>query len=169
MVWILRRIRNKGNYSIFSQLTLRFLLKLPLKSLKYVNNTLWKFFKPLSKGDITSDLSSHDKTFIKPLDQTARHHFQSSPCMRSLACWDTFLQASPSNEKSPCLIFFMISSALVWVRLFPWHWKGTWPDSMVYWKRKNTQIQFLSLNIFMVNQIETVCVVGVTKAMLRAF
>lgn len=70
--------------------------------------------------------------------QNIQHHFPSSPCIRSLACWDTFLQGSPSNEKSPCLIFFMISSALVWVRLFSWHWKGTCPDSMVYCKhRKN--------------------------------
>lgn len=94
---------------------------------------------------------------VKRTTKTASHQLPSSPCIRSLACWDTFLQASPSNEKSPCLIFFMISSALVWVRLFSWHWKGTWPDSMVYCKHRKNKGCKSNLNIFNVAAAQKTC------------
>ena len=56
------------------------------------------------------------------------------PCMRSLAALDTEFHSSPSSEKSPSLMRFMISLALLF--LLPLLvWNGTFPDNMVNCKK----------------------------------
>lgn len=54
------------------------------------------------------------------------------PWINSLASSETFFQASPSKENSPFFIFFIISNALVHVKLLSWDWNGTCPDNIVY-------------------------------------